>query len=84
MNFYAPSGPQNGKNREQFLRHDIAAFTLKNIDELLLLGDFNCVISKKYTMAREHNICGALVELLYGLELVNVSKELKKITALQG
>ena len=81
INVYAPSGSQKRKNREKFYRQDIAAFIPKNTDELILLGDFNCVTSKKDAIAREENICRALVELINGLELVDVWEELKRINS---
>ena len=53
INVYASSGSQNRKNKDKFFRQDIAAFIPKNTDELILLGDFNCVTSKKDAVVQE-------------------------------
>jgi exonuclease III len=68
INIYAPSGAAKKQEREKFYNNEIAHLLTTNQHELILVGDFNCVI--QHTDATgQNNHSRALTNLVRGLKL---------------
>jgi exonuclease III len=70
INIYAPSGAERRVEREQFFNSDIT-YLLPSNPDILLAGDFNCVVSLTDCTGRK-NVSTALVTLITGLCLHDV------------
>ena len=68
VNIYAPSGAGNRQERENFFYHDLAYLLATCQKDILLAGDFNCVLSPSDCTGAP-NISRALSSVINGLAL---------------
>ena len=68
INLYAPSGAEKRNARESFYNTEIIPLLPSNDSEMIVAGDFNCVLSPADTTGRE-NYSRALDTLTKGLGL---------------
>jgi exonuclease III len=71
MNIYAQSDAEKRLEREMFFNRGIAFLLPTNPSDILLAGDFNCVVSLA-ECAGQRNVSRALLTLLKGLGLHDV------------
>ena len=68
INIYAPSGSQNAAERSLFYGADIVPLLADVVDDIILAGDFNCVLRQEDCLGRP-SFCGNLRALTTGLHL---------------
>jgi len=68
---YAPSGAENRHEREAFFTNDITYLLPANTTEMLLAGDFNCVVSPKDCTAKP-NFSKASLSPIKGMALHDI------------
>jgi exonuclease III len=73
INLYAPSGTEKKQEREQFYNNDITCLLPITIPDLIIVGDFNCVLSQSDTTG-QWNYSKALANLVTGLGLTDVGE----------
>uniref|UniRef100_A0A182R3Y0 Reverse transcriptase domain-containing protein n=1 Tax=Anopheles funestus TaxID=62324 RepID=A0A182R3Y0_ANOFN len=54
-NVYAPSGSHNRKERENFYNHTLAYYLQNSTQNLIMAGDFNCVVHDKDSTGNNNN-----------------------------
>ena len=70
LNIYAPSGNNKKKDREDFFQNDLLYFLRHNISNLIMVGDFNCVLSSRdVSTGKETNVSKALTTVVRNLKL---------------
>lgn len=69
INVYAHSGSKLKAQREKLFSDELIYYMQNNIDNLLLLGDFNCILSEKDSSSH--------VPYLYSSSLHKICKDLK-------
>ena len=72
-NLYAPSGAEKRNARESFYNTEITSLLPSTDTEMIVAGDFNCMLSPADTTGRE-NYSRALDTLTKGLGLKDVSE----------
>jgi len=59
INMYAPSGSEKKREREEFYNGDVARLPIHSSDNIVLAGDFNCVlcppILRVHLISAEHS-----------------------------
>ena len=81
INIYAPSGTIAIQERNSFLRKTLPAYAITTNLPLVIVGDFNCIDDaldrsvSKTSPSRTKSL--ALIELISGLELVDMWKKLR-------
>jgi endonuclease/exonuclease/phosphatase family metal-dependent hydrolase len=68
VNVYAPSGAEQRKERERFFKSELPWLLPTTECELLLAGDFNCIIRKDESSVNR-NISSSLEQLIRGFQL---------------
>lgn len=68
INIYAPSGSQNKQQRESFFNETLAYHLRHSQDEIIIGGDFNCVLEKK-DVKGEFNNSPVLQQIITELKL---------------
>ena len=71
INVYAPSGAEKRNERESFYNKDMTALLPSTHTEMILAGDFNCVLSSVHCTGRG-NYSRALDKLIKGFGLTDV------------
>lgn len=77
INIYAQSGSQYKKERNEFFTEQVALHLNKNVKNLAIGGDFNCVLDEKDCKGA-NNFCPGLQQLVDKLKLNDVSKKFTK------
>jgi endonuclease/exonuclease/phosphatase family metal-dependent hydrolase len=73
INIYAPSGSKKKREREDFYNGDVARLLTHYSDNMVLAGDFNCVLTPS-DCTGSFNVSRALTRLVTGLDLVDVGE----------
>jgi exonuclease III len=71
INIYAPSGSEKKRERVDFYNGDVARLLMHPSDNLILAGDFNCVLTPS-DCTGSFNVSRALSRLTTDLDLVDV------------
>ena len=71
INIYASSGSEKKREREEFYNGDVARLLMHPSDNIVLAGDFNCVLTPS-DCTGSCNVSQALARLVSGLDLVDV------------
>jgi len=71
INIYTPSGSEKKREREEFYNGDVARLLMHSSDNMVLAGDFNCVLTSP-DCTGSFNVSRALTRLVTGLDLVDV------------
>jgi len=71
IKIYAPSGSEKKREREGFYRGDVARLLTHSSDNMVLAGEFNCVLTPS-DCTGSLNVSRALTRLVTGLDLVDV------------
>lgn len=68
VNVYAPSGSQKRQERAMFFGAEVLPLFCHAVDDVILAGDFNCVLREADTTGRP-NVCGPLRAIVEGYHL---------------
>ena len=71
VNVYAPSGAENRKEREDFFNIDVPHLIPPNDTEMILAGDFNCVLAHE-DCTGQRNYSRTLKRMVCGVGLIDV------------
>jgi exonuclease III len=70
---YAPSGAEKKREREAFFTHDVPKLIIQTTPtEIVLAGDFNCILDSKDSSTWHKNYSRALGNMINILELCDV------------
>ena len=80
INVYAPSGTNKKKEREEFFREKLIYYLRGNCENLILGGDFNCVISPRdVSSGNDSLVSKALMNLIKQVGLKDITKGYHKL-----
>jgi len=71
INIYASSGSEKKRETEEFYNGDVARLLMHLSDNIVLAGDFNCVLTPS-DCTGSYNVSRALARLVSGLDLMDV------------
>jgi hypothetical protein len=74
VNIYAPSGSEKRREREAFYNEEVATLLPPTVTEMILAGDFNCVLSQA-DCTGWGNYSKVLERLVWGLSLRDAWEE---------
>ena len=80
INVYAPSGTNKKKEREEFFREKLIYYLRGNCENLILGGDFNCVISPRdVSSGNDSLVSKALMNLIKQVGFKDITKGYHKL-----
>jgi exonuclease III len=72
MNVYAPSGAEKRKEKEQFNNAELPHLLSTSRTNVILAGEFNCVLLQADTEGRRKNYSKTLENIIRGFQLTDV------------